>query len=115
MRKIQVFSDDRPSKRPMPCSTPSHASCATSSATLRRKGSHQMITLRKAVSVFSAPMAVIALLAASLAPAAFAAPQAQTAGNVFTDPPKNYQLTQGWFQGRETFYYDFGSNSATND
>ncbi len=37
-------------------------------------------------------------------------------GNVLTDPPQNYELTQGWYQGRETFYYDFGANtSATED
>jgi len=34
-------------------------------------------------------------------------------GGVFTDPPKNYQLTTGWFQGRQTHYYDFGSNLTT--
>src|SRR5919199_2834260 len=45
------------------------------------------------------------------APATFAA-FAQT-GSVFSDPPKSYQLTTGWFQGRQTHYYDFGSNSAT--
>ena len=33
MRKIQVLSDERPSKRPIPRSTPSHASWTTSSAT----------------------------------------------------------------------------------
>jgi LPXTG-motif cell wall-anchored protein len=42
------------------------------------------------------------------APAAFA----QTS-SVFTDPPKTYQLTTGWFQGRQTHYYDFGSNLTT--
>ena len=37
-------------------------------------------------------------------------------GNVLTDPPKNYETTQGWYQGRQTFYYDFGTNtSATAD
>jgi hypothetical protein len=46
---------------------------------------------------------------ALLAPAAFA-----QAGNVFTEPAMTYQLTTGWFQGRQTFYYDFGSNSAIN-
>ena len=35
MRMIQVFSDERPSKRSMPLRTPSHASCTTSSATAR--------------------------------------------------------------------------------
>jgi hypothetical protein len=46
---------------------------------------------------------------ALVVPAAFA----QT-GNVLTEPAVTYQLTTGWFQGRQTFYYDFGSNSATN-
>jgi hypothetical protein len=35
MRKIQVFSDERPSKRSMPRSTPTQASWTTSSATAR--------------------------------------------------------------------------------
>ena len=53
---------------------------------------------------------VPALLALALAaPAALA----QT-GNILTQPAVTYQLTTGWFQGRQTFYYDFGSNSATN-
>src|SRR5262245_51510753 len=46
---------------------------------------------------------------ALLAPAAFA-----QAGNVLTGPAITYNLTTGWFQGRQTFYYDFGSNSAIN-
>jgi LPXTG-motif cell wall-anchored protein len=37
-------------------------------------------------------------------------------GNVLTDPPKNYELVQGWYQGRQTFYYEFGMNtSLTSD
>ena len=53
---------------------------------------------------------VPALLAFALAaPAALA----QT-GNILTQPAVTYQLTTGWFQGRQTFYYDFGSNSAIN-
>lgn len=32
-------------------------------------------------------------------------------GNVLSDPPKNYELVQGWYQGRQTFYYDFGANT----
>ena len=35
MRKIQVFTEDRPSKRSMPRTTPSHVSWTTSSATAR--------------------------------------------------------------------------------
>jgi hypothetical protein len=35
IRKIQVFSEERPSKRSNPRSTPSHVSCTTSSATAR--------------------------------------------------------------------------------
>jgi hypothetical protein len=37
-------------------------------------------------------------------------------GNVLTDPPKTYTLVQGWYEGRQTFYYDFGANTkATAD
>jgi len=37
-------------------------------------------------------------------------------GDVLTDPPKNYELVQGWYQGRATYYYEFGANSpATED
>lgn len=37
-------------------------------------------------------------------------------GNVLSDPPKNYQLVQGWYQNRATYYYDFGANTqATSD
>lgn len=37
-------------------------------------------------------------------------------GNVLNDPPKDYSLVQGWYKGRQTFYYDFGANSmATTD
>jgi hypothetical protein len=35
IRKIQVFSDDRPSKRSIPLRTPIHVSWTTSSATAR--------------------------------------------------------------------------------
>ncbi|HLF27785.1 MAG TPA: hypothetical protein VJG32_15735 [Anaerolineae bacterium] len=31
------------------------------------------------------------------------------------EEPKTFALTQGWYQGRETFYYDFGSNSTVLD
>lgn len=37
-------------------------------------------------------------------------------GNVLTDPPKTYDLVQGWYEGRQTFYYEFGANTkATAD
>ena len=32
-------------------------------------------------------------------------------GNVLSDPPQNYELVQGWYQGSQTFYYEFGANS----
>jgi hypothetical protein len=32
-------------------------------------------------------------------------------GNVLTDPPQTYELTRGWYEGRQTYYYDFGTNS----
>ncbi len=60
-------------------------------------------SIKKPVLTFVSTLSAIALFA----PAAFA----QT-GNVFNQPAATYQLTQGWFQGRQTFYYDFGSNSA---
>ena len=73
-----------------------------------------MSILRKAMAIAAIHVVAASMLVAALAPASPA--RAQTpAGNVFTDPPKTYQLTQGWFQGRETFYYDFGSNSATTN
>jgi hypothetical protein len=37
-------------------------------------------------------------------------------GSVLTDPPENFELVQGWYQGRQTFYYDFGATTrATLD
>jgi len=42
----------------------------------------------------------------------FLAPLALAQGNVLTDPPKTFELTQGWYEGRQTFYYDFGANTA---
>ncbi len=30
-------------------------------------------------------------------------------------PAQDYQLVQGWYQGRQTFYYEFGTNSAVTD
>jgi hypothetical protein len=35
--------------------------------------------------------------------------------NVFSQPAKNYELVQGWYQGRETFYYDFGANTPLTE
>ncbi|MCB9078102.1 MAG: hypothetical protein H6631_10955 [Anaerolineaceae bacterium] len=35
--------------------------------------------------------------------------------NVFNQPAKNYELVQGWYQGRETFYYDFGPNTPLTE
>ena len=60
----------------------------------------QKLTLTLVCSVFAFAL---------LAPSAFA-----QAGNVLTEPAVTYQLTTGWFQGRQTFYYDFGSNSTIN-
>jgi hypothetical protein len=28
-----------------------------------------------------------------------------------TDAPQNFELVQGWYKGRQTFYYDFGENT----
>ena len=35
--------------------------------------------------------------------------------NVFSQPAKNYELVQGWYQGRETFYYDFGPSTPLTE
>lgn len=35
--------------------------------------------------------------------------------NVFSQPAKNYELVQGWYQGRETFYYDFGPTTPLTE
>src|SRR5690349_11249681 len=67
-----------------------------------------MITLLKRVILACLPLLALASL---LAPAARAA----TAADVFTDPPKTFPVVQGWFDGRATFYYDFGMNSPALD
>lgn len=54
-----------------------------------------------------APLGLGVLLFALLVPVV----GAQTGGSVFTDPPKTYPLVQGWYEGRATYYYDFGGNS----
>src|SRR5215212_3855373 len=55
----------------------------------------------------TAPLGLGLLLFALLVPVV----GAQTGGSVFTDPPKTYALVQGWYDGRATYYYDFGGNS----
>ena len=53
---------------------------------------------------------VVAFLVAGFTSLAFAQ------GTVLTDPPKNYELVQGWYKGRQTLYYEFGANTqATAD
>src|SRR4051794_16904896 len=52
--------------------------------------------------------AIVSLLLATASVAPLAMAQTST---VLTDPPKTFLVTQGWFQGRETFYYDFGANT----
>ena len=42
------------------------------------------------------------------------APLTLAQGNVLTDPPRQYELVQGWYKGRQTFYYDFGANSPAS-
>lgn len=51
-------------------------------------------------------IAPIVAIFALVAPSALA-----QSGGVFTDPPKNYPLVTGWFQGRLTHYFDFGPSS----
>ncbi len=42
----------------------------------------------------------------------FGAPARAAAGaDVFTDPPKTFPVVQGWYEGRATYYYDFGASS----
>lgn len=50
-------------------------------------------------------------LAAFMALFALAAPAFAQTGGAFTDPPKNFPLVTGWFQGRLTHYFDFGMTS----
>lgn len=33
-------------------------------------------------------------------------------GDVLNDPPKEYGLVQGWYQGNQALYYEFGTNTA---
>jgi cold shock CspA family protein len=62
---------------------------------------------------------LLQILALAFAPLlilpAFALPAAAQESDVFTAQARNFTLTQGWFQGRETFYYDFGSNSPVTN
>lgn len=36
-------------------------------------------------------------------------------GDVLTDPARNYETIQGWYQGRATHYYEFGTNTAATE
>ena len=36
-------------------------------------------------------------------------------GNVLSDSPTAYNLVQGWYQDRQTFYYEFGMNSSATE
>jgi hypothetical protein len=61
------------------------------------------VTMRSTARKLAAILAVTALVLAASALPALA--QGQT-----------YELTQGWYEGRQTFYYDFGANTqATED
>ncbi len=70
----------------------------------RKEATVMFKTIRKFALAFAPVLAVLALVTPALA---------QT-GSVFTDPPKSYTLTTGWYQGRATFYYDFGMNSPVD-
>lgn len=35
--------------------------------------------------------------------------------NVFSQPATNYELVRGWYQDRETFYYEFGANTSLTE
>ncbi|MCB0209458.1 MAG: hypothetical protein KDJ52_09015 [Anaerolineae bacterium] len=56
-------------------------------------------------------LGVIFLVALLAAPASLAFAQ----DNIFSQPAKNYELVQGWYQGRETFYYDFGPSTPLTE
>jgi hypothetical protein len=46
----------------------------------------------------------------------FGAPARAAAGaDVFTDPPKTFPVVQGWYEGRATYYYDFGASSPPHN
>lgn len=36
-------------------------------------------------------------------------------GDVLTDPARTYEPVQGWYQGRATYYYEFGTNTAATE
>lgn len=73
---------------------------------------HQLHTALTGKVTHNSKFLFIVGLLAILLSASASATLAQ--GNVLSDPPKNYELVQGWYQGRQTYYYDFGANSATN-
>jgi hypothetical protein len=61
-------------------------------------------------------IALAGMLFALLVSLGSAPARAATSADVFTDPPKTFPVVQGWYEGRTTYYYDFGSNSpAVND
>jgi hypothetical protein len=66
------------------------------------------VTSKKSFTKFILVLSLMSILFAGLTSLALAQ------GNVLTDPPKNYELVQGWYQGRQTFYYDFGTNSPAS-
>jgi LPXTG-motif cell wall-anchored protein len=63
--------------------------------------SNKVPLFKKVILIFVA-LLILLSLARSLALAQ---------GNVLTDPPQTYELTRGWYEGRQTYYYDFGTNS----
>jgi len=45
----------------------------------------------------------------------FLVPLTLAQGNVLTDPAKTYDLVQGWYKERQTFYYEFGTNTNASE
>lgn len=60
------------------------------------------------------PKKAVLILTAMLMLMSLVVPLALAQGNVLTDPPKRFELTQGWYEGRQTFYYDFGANTQAS-
>jgi hypothetical protein len=60
------------------------------------------------------PQKVVLILTSLLLLLSLTVPLALAQGNILTDPPKNFELTKGWYEGRQTYYYDFGANTTAS-
>lgn len=59
------------------------------------------------------PLFVVVMLAALLVAALVPGIALGQGEDVLEAEPRRFELVQGWFQGRETFYYDFGANTSS--